>query len=224
MVRTPWFKANPQFFDALKVEVSQTYPELHFSIENNTVFLRGSYKIKEADKVVDSFLVEIEFPPKYPKGLPLVFETGGRIPRTIDRHINPSGDACMYFPLELAEVLPEQASLTDFLNGPVKSFFVSQSYFEVTGKWLFGEWPHKEDAIYEFYAPILRTTDKATISRFFQVISKKEIKGHWLCPCGSGEILRYCHIDLVSKLHREYQYGMMQWGWRDRSKKSVKEK
>lgn len=219
MTRTTWFKANPKLFDALKQEISQSYPELLFSIRNNRVFLSGNFLIKQRLKIIDSFLIEIEFPPKYPQGLPLVFEIGGRIPRTPDRHINPFGDCCIYFPLQLAEVLPQDASFSDFLNGPVKSFFLGQSYFEVTGDWLFGEWPHGQDAIYAFYAPILKTTDKSVISRFFQVISGKEFKGHWPCPCGSGKKLRNCHFSEVARLHQDYHYGMKQWGWRDRTGK-----
>lgn len=223
MARIPWFETNPNLLNRLKLEISQAYPQLHFSVRNNTAFLSGTFPIMAGSKIIDRFLIEVEFPRKYPSGLPLVYEIGGRIPRTIDRHIYPSEDACLYFPLQLLEVFPKGSSLLDFLNGPVRSFFISQSYYELTGVWLFGEWPHGQDAIYDYYAPILKTQDKAVISRYLKVILRKKIKGHWLCPCGSGKLLRQCHFDEVSKLHsdylRNYQYAMKQWGWKDRKLK-----
>ena len=208
--RTPWFQENQDFYRSLNHEVGEVYPELHFLIRNNTAFLRGSFPIREGKKTVDRFHIEVEFPPHYPKGIPVVFEIAGRIPRTADRHTYPSGEACLYFPLQLAEVVPEGTGLLDFLSGPVLSFFFSQTYFEQTGKWPFGEWPHGEKALFEFYSSILGINNQLVISQFLRVINKKEIKGHWPCPCGSGKLLRHCHFDIVSKLNRDYQYAMRQ--------------
>lgn len=219
MVRKPWYRVNPTLFQSLQRELKQPFPQLHFSVRNDTVFLSGSFPLTDGDKVVDSFLIEVEFPFKFPEGIPLVYEIGGRIPRIVDRHIYPSGEVCLSFPLQLSEVFHEGSSLVDFLNGPVRSFFVSQSYFELTGEWPFGEWAHGTEAVIDYYATILKTYDKDLISRYLKVISKKEIKGHWPCPCGSGKLLRRCHFDEVAKLHRDYQYAMNQWGWRNINRK-----
>jgi hypothetical protein len=218
MSRKPWYKVNQELFQTLQKQIQYAYPELQFSVRNNTVFLTGNFILRDGDKVVDSFLIEIEFPFNYPKRIPVVYEIEGRIPRIADRHTYPSGECCLYLPLQLSDVFPEGSGLLDFLDSPVRSFFVSQSYFELTGEWPFGVWPHGEAAIIEFYAPILGTTDRKMISRYFEMISKKEIKGHWLCPCGSGKILRQCHYEMVSKLHRDYQYAISQTGRRDRKR------
>jgi hypothetical protein len=208
MSRKPWYLTNRELYQSLQKEIQQTYPQLSFYVENNTVFLRGNFLLKDSETVTDNFLIEIQFPFNYPIRIPVVFEIGGRIPRIVDRHMYSTGEACLYLPFQLSEVFPEGSSLSDFLNGPVLSFFVSQSYFELTGEWPFGEWPHGPDAILEYYSPILGTTNKSVISRYLQVISKKEIKGHWLCPCGSGKLLRHCHYELVNKLHNDYEYAM----------------
>lgn len=211
MAKKLWYKEKQDFFLALQHEVKEEYPYLHFSVRNDTVFLNGRYQLIDGDNIVDTFLIEIIFPHRYPKGLPLVYEVGGRIPRTVDRHMYPSGEACLFLPFQLAEIIPQDSNFLAFLNGPVKSFFVSQSYYELTGQWLFGEWPHGRDAIYEFYAPLLRTEDRLTIDKFLKLISGKEIKGHWPCPCGSGKLLRHCHYDEVDKLHRDYHYFAKHW-------------
>jgi len=211
MAKKLWYKEKQDLFLALQQEVKETYPYLHFSLRNDTVILSGHYQLIDGNNIVDTFLIEVVFPHRYPKGIPSVYEVGRRIPRTADRHIYPSGEACLFLPHQLAEIVPKGSSFLDFLNGPVKSFFVSQSYYELTELWLFGEWSHGEDAIYEFYAPLLKTKDRLTINKFIKLISRKEIKGHWLCPCGSGKLLRHCHYDEVDKLHRDYHYFTKHW-------------
>lgn len=207
MSRKPWYIVNKELFLLLQKEVEKAYPQLGFSVRNETVFLSGNFLLKDDDKVVDSFLIEIEFPFNYPRRIPVVYEIGNRIPKIADRHMYLDGRACLYLPFQLSEIFPEGSGLLDFLNGPVLSFFVSQSYFELTGEWPFGEWPHGPDAIIEYYTSVLETNDKNLIINYIQVISKKEIKGHWLCPCGSGKILRHCHYTLVKKLHHDFQYA-----------------
>jgi hypothetical protein len=216
MSRKPWYIVNPECFQSLHKEVQQAYPQLQFSVRSGTVFLSGTFLLKDGVKVVDHFQIAIEFPFNYPRRLPVVYEMAGRIPRTADRHTYPSGEACLYLPMQLAEIFPEGASLLDFLNGPVLSFFFSQSYFELTGKWPFGEWPHGVEAVIEYYAPILGIQDRSVIARYFGMITKKEIKGHWLCPCGGGKLLRNCHYEMVVKLHRDYQYAIERSGSRNR--------
>lgn len=36
--------------------------------------------------------------------------------------------------------------------------------------------------------------------RLLEYLTKKEIKSHWLCYCGSGKKLRGCHIDKLKEL------------------------
>ena len=220
MVKRPWYEKRPELFRSLQQEIGKAYPNLHFSVRNGTVLLSGSFPLVDGGNVIDRFFIEIEMPPNFPKGIPLVFEIGGQIPRTIERHIFPSGDACLYDPLQLSEIFPEGASLLDFLNGPVRSFFVSQSYYELTGEWPFGEWSHGQEAFYEYYGAILNTKDRIAISRYYQIIAQKEIKGHWSCPCGSGKVLRHCHYSEVAKLHKDYQYAINQWRWQEKRRKS----
>jgi len=194
MARVPWFIAKPQFFRDLEIEIARVYPELHFSIRNQIVWLSGSFPLREGKRIVDRFQIGIEFPPRYPQGFPVVYEVGGRIPRTPDRHTYPSGEACLFFPLQLTEVFPEGSTLLDFLSGPVLSFFVGQSYFELTGEWPFGEWPHGEKAIFDYYSGILGIKDRSVIARK----------------------LRHCHLEVAARLHRDYHFSMKQWGWRVR--------
>ena len=213
-VKNPWYKAGPKFFDELQREISLVYPQLHFWLRRGAMFLSGSYPLVDGDREVDRYLIEIEFPPHYPNGVPAVYEVGGRIPRTVDRHVYPAtGIACLNLPVLISKVNPKGMSLLEFLNGPVLSYFVGQSLYEATGKWPFGQWGHDEDGYYEYYASVLGPTDHTILLRYRGMIRQKEINGHWLCPCGNGKSLKDCHYKEVQGLHEDYMYFLEQYGW-----------
>lgn len=60
--------------------------------------------------------------------------------------------------------------------------------------WLFGERSHNALGVIEYYKEELGTDDPATVTRFIMYLSKKAIKGHWDCFCGSGKRMRHCHF------------------------------
>src|SRR5713226_5967028 len=101
-MRKPWYKSNPELFAKTKQEVETNYPELRVVVENDAVFLRGSFKIEEDGETLDRYLIEIQFPDDYPDSIPILREVGGRIPWTRDRHVNnnPAGEACVIVPEE----------------------------------------------------------------------------------------------------------------------------
>jgi hypothetical protein len=35
--------------------------------------------------------------------------------------------------------------------------------------------------------------DALSIGKILDIVWERRWKGHWLCPCGSGEIIRKCH-------------------------------
>ena len=182
------------------MEVETTYPNLHFFTKGDTVCLSGSFPLVDGARVIDRFSIEIELPRNCPDGLPIVREIGGRIPHIPDRHILPDGTACLFVPDERWRICPPGTSL---LNGPVRNFFLGQSMFELTGTWPFGTRSHGAQGIFESYSDILGTTDKAAIIRYLEVISKKDIKQHWMCPCGSGKQIRMCHSHLIVDLSKK---------------------
>jgi len=135
--------------------------------------------------------------------VPTVREIGGRIPRVADRHTESNGDACLFIPEEAAVHFPSGSTLLAFLQGPVNSFFVSQLHFEEFGTWPFGEWGHGTEGTLEFYALKTGFSEPRIILAFIDYLKRDELKGHWPCPCGSGEILRRCHRDKVTALRAE---------------------
>lgn len=180
------------------MEVQASYPDLRLVVETGRPLLRGSFPVSHEGEEIDRFLIEVTFPDG--EALPAVREVGGRIPREADRHVTPStGEICTDVP-ELI-LLRGKPSLVEFLDGPVRNFFLSQIIFESTGKWQFGQWDHGKDGLLEAYTELLGVSGEVQIKAYLDYLARKNPpKGHWTCPCGSTKRLRDCHGRQVTEL------------------------
>ena len=197
----PWHKADPARLEKMQREVQADYPNLHFYPQGHRVVVRGSLPILHEGTELDRYAVEIILLASYPDALPLVFEVGGRVPWDADHHVNrETGEACLFVPDERWKVAPPTMTFLEFLNGPVRNFFLGQSLFRRTGEWPFGQRPHGAAGLREYYSELLRTDDVAMILRYLDCLRRPTLKGHWPCPCGSGRRLRACHRAQVDDL------------------------
>lgn len=198
-----WYKENPAVLEKIKKEVNSVYPNLHFYLRNDLVFIRGSFPVLYDGKVLDRYVVEIELLRDYPKSVPVVREVGGRIPRTVDYHMDEKGEACLFLPEERWKVCPASTTFLDFLKGPVHNFFLGQSLVRLGQPWPFGAWAHGRRGKLEYYIELIGTKDSNVILRYLDYLSKPKIKGHWDCPCGSGKRLRNCHFNKILGLRNK---------------------
>ena len=184
----------------LESTVKSKYQSLQLIVENDVLFLRGIFPLIDfgSGEEIDSYEIEMEFPRNYPSDIPIVRETGGRIPRKIDRHIDEkTGNACLGIREQLHNNITHNASALSFIEGPIYEFFLGQSYYELTEKWIFGEWSHGAKGILEYYSKILKTNDPKIILTFVEYLSKNTVKGHWPCYCANGKRLRNCHFKFL---------------------------
>jgi hypothetical protein len=94
------------------------------------------------------------------------------------------------------------STLTGFLEGPVRNYFIGQSLVARGDPWPFGEHGHSIKGILDFYAILLGTKDILTIQRYLNCLRNRPIKAHQPCPCGSGKRLRDCHCSQVDELSK----------------------
>lgn len=201
----PWYLDNQKILEEISNEIINNFPKLSLSIEGKTVFIRGTLQILNQDKkIIDDFLVEIELPDDFPDSMPLVREMGGRIPRVTDRHINPSGEACLFVLEECQKYYPKGSSFSTFVEKCVVPYFANQSIFESTGKWL-GERPHGLAGVLEYYKEEYGEKAPQVIRQLIIYMAKKRVKGHWLCHCGSAKRLRNCHMKQLLFYWSRYQ-------------------
>jgi hypothetical protein len=154
-----------------------------------------------AEGAIDQFDVSIFVAKNFPRIEPVVFETGNRIPREVDRHCYTNGACCTGVWDEwLAK--NECPTIDTFLEGPVRNFFLSQMYFEIHGRWPFGERSHGDAGIREACVDILGIkNDQKLMLRYLCVLAGPWPKGHWQCPCGCDRRIRDCHRDELRAMH-----------------------
>jgi hypothetical protein len=206
----PWYDRDPTLFEIQKREVQSQYPNLHFYREHDLIFVRGSFPLIAAGRVLDRFSIEIELPRNRQEDIPIIRETGGRIPRISDNHINvtnQAGDICLFVPEERWRIFPFGSSLLEFLNGPVRNYFLGFALKELGESWPFGERPHGKAGIFEYYGELLGTSDEQVIRKYIQCLSKKALKRHWSCPCGSGKKIRNCHVAEIQELREKVPWS-----------------
>lgn len=186
-------------FDQPKLNATQNGSD--FIIEGQYVIVENAGSARPAGPIT-TFDIKIVTGNRYPVHEPKVFEIGGRIPRSPDRHINDDGDCCLTVWEEWLAI-SDDTRFAAFLNGPLREFFLAQYWFEKTGKWPFGERSHGEKGLVEAFADVLKIQNKKqNVIYYLRLLSQEWPKGHWLCPCGSGKRLRYCHRDDLMLLHR----------------------
>lgn len=195
-------------YSEVQKAVAQHQPELSVSQTERLIILDGQFlvcgpdgPVDTPDGVFDSYKIQAGVTAGFPAEEPVVFETGGRIPRIADRHVFPEdGNCCLGVWEEWLLTAPDHRFET-FLTGPMHDYFVSQTHFEINGLWPYGERSHGVLGVLESYADLLGVSpDEKVIADYLHLLSRQKIKGHALCPCGSGKRLRDCHSDDLRRL------------------------
>lgn len=201
MARKPWYRSNPDALARVKREVLSRHPRLRFEETNGAVILCGVFEVREGDVVVDEYQVDVELPSDTERGIPVVRETGNRIPRDIDRHvITAEGTLCVVLPEAYWNDNPRGLSLAEFLDGPLREHLAGQSLVDMEQPWPAGEWGHGIKGVLEFYFQVLKTKEPKAFVGLLELLARREAKGHWDCPCGSGKRLRNCHGPTIFNL------------------------
>lgn len=196
---------SASLFSEVQQAVDRNQPELSVSKTDDLITLEGLFVVSGPEGPFDSYQVLAGLTASFPTEAPIVFETGDRIPKIDDRHIFPQhGNCCLGVWEEWLLTSPDHQFET-FLTGPMHDYFISQTYYEVNGVWPFGERSHGKLGVFEAYADLLGVAlDAKIIADYLHLLSRQMIKGHALCPCGSGRRLRQCHSDDLQRLSRKF--------------------
>lgn len=155
----------------------------------------------EATRVEDEFQIAIEVPRVFPRDIPVVFETGGRIPRTPEFHVNADGSLCLGSPVRLLTIAATQPTLLGFVDQALIPFLfaVSQSLSRKRS-FPFGELSHGTPGALADYRDLfgLKTAEQAKLA-IRALTLRKRIANKRPCPCGCGARLGRC--GLRSKLN-----------------------
>lgn len=162
------------------------------------VCLRGKFRFKAdvsgGDEIDDSYKLEIVVPDKFPQALPKVKETGGKIPRDGNFHVNPDGTLCLGSPLRLLRKVHSTPNLTGFADKCLVPYLYAVSYKLMHGgNFVFGELAHGDQGIVDDYSVMLGLKERHQITQAIQLLGiKKRIANKKPCPCGCGKRLGVC--------------------------------
>lgn len=194
-------RRKEQLIEEIRAALAALQPSLAI-VREEPMIVEGDFVLEGPEGPFDQFRVAIWIPDNFPDGEPWVFETADRIPRCVERHVFPRTGHCCLGVWEEWLIREPNPSFAYYLAGPVKSYFLSQCLFERDGTWRFGERSH-ERGILEAYADVLQLEpDNKRVDAYLAVLSQQWPKGHWPCPCGSGQRIRMCHRAQLEDLHR----------------------
>ena len=199
----PWQIADPDAYERVVAEVSVKYPELTVSSINDRVVIAGLFREVGDSAELFSYDIVIELPPNFPEGVPTVCEVGGRIPRDADHQVNSDGTACLFVAGERWRHWPRGSSLGDFISGPVRSYLIGQALVEAGQPWPFGERAHGAKGVLEAYGEMAGFADPKVVTSFICSLARPKLRRHRQCPCGTGQLIRDCHLALLSDLREK---------------------
>jgi hypothetical protein len=148
-------------------------------------------------RITESYSLQIQVPAKFPSETPVVFETGGKIPRTGDFHVNPDGSLCLGSPLRLLFLLSKSPSLQGFTQLCLVPYLYAVSYKIQYGKdFVFGQLAHGTPGELDDYMNLfgLRSITQAALA--LKYLGMKKRRANKLpCPCGCGRRLGVCRFN-----------------------------
>lgn len=170
---------------------------------DGTILMHGSLAFTgvspDHPDVTDSYEVNISIPKKYPDELPIVHETGGRIP--IDFHKLDSNALCLGSPIRLRMIVQRKPSLLNFLDRVVIPYLYGHSSYEQGRGMPFGELRHGTPGVIDDLVEMLGSPNPDIAAKYLHVIRKKKrVANKFPCPCGSGLRLGRCHNRRVNQL------------------------
>jgi hypothetical protein len=153
--------------------------------------------------VMDDYDIEITIPDDYPQNPPIVREIGSKIPKIKDNHINlPDETLCLGVPLAVRRTFSQQRNLLWFVREQVVRFLFSHSYKRDFGTAPYGELPHGEQGLIEYYSQVFSVKDISAMLKLLLILCDCSINEPAPCPCRSGQSLRRCHLRILRKIRK----------------------
>lgn len=150
----------------------------------------------------DAFEIQVKIPRDYPKEIPLVKETGNRIPTNFHKFTN--GALCLGAPLAVKKSFLEDPTLIGFFKNCLAPYLYGFSYKEINGNLPFGELSHGGLGLLEYYRDLFGTKNTKVTIQLLLILAKSKYRGHMPCPCKSGKRLRNCHGHILLEV-MQYQ-------------------
>jgi hypothetical protein len=147
--------------------------------------------------ITDAFQLQISIPPAFPRELPQVYETGGRIPKGGEYHVNPDGSLCLGSRLRLLWKLSKDPSLLGYAENCIVPYLFAISHKLTYGGPLpFGELAHGPRGEISDCAELFRVKSAYQVQMVIRYLAMKKRRANKLpCPCLCGRRLGKCQFN-----------------------------
>lgn len=154
------------------------------------------------ETIEDNYELAMSVPAAFPGKVPLVWETGGRIP--FDWHRNPDKTLCLGSPTAVMLITVKSETIDRFVEALVVPYLYQRSYFERYQVFPFGELGHGLKGVLQDFMDRFGVSDEsASEAMVFRASLRRRVANKRPCPCGSGETLGRCqHHWKVNELRR----------------------
>jgi hypothetical protein len=174
------------------------------------VTLTGALRMHHSgptDVVIDEcYAVTITVPPTFPRALPRVVETQGRIARTF--HRNPDNSLCLGSPLALRLAINGEPTIDAFIERAVVPYLYSHAFHARFGRMPFGELDHGYAGLADDVRRLFRLPPQTCAEEFLRLggLKRRHANKH-PCPCHSGLRVGRCHGPAVRDVRRRLGRG-----------------
>lgn len=198
-------------------EFLQDYPGMAIrpTPSGSFVALSGTFdfsaKSNSGNEITDSYRLHILVPSAFPRSLPAVTETGNRIPRNGEHHVNPDGTLCLGAPLRLLWQLSLKPTLSGFAEKCLVPYLYAISCkLKFGGDLPFNELQHGTPGELRDYADLFGLNEPEQARAALRLLMmKKRHANKYPCPCGCGRRLGKCPFN--DKLRRFRDLADRSW-------------
>ncbi len=164
---------------------------VHITGELGSGFLEAGKANEDA-----RYLVRVAIPRGFPRVLPTVWETGGRIPRTFHHH--PDGTLCLGSPIAQSLAIHKHPTVGTFVERVVVPYLYSHAFYVRRGHLPDGELAHGALGLERDARRLFRLPQTTSVHEFLRLAGlRRRVANKQPCPCGSSLRLGRCHATAV---------------------------
>ncbi|MFE9276818.1 hypothetical protein ACQKLN_11315 [Paenibacillus glucanolyticus] len=104
--------------------------------------------------------------------------------------------------MAIKEKFSADPTLVGFVENLLIPHLYSYTCFSEKGTLPFGELAHNAEGVLNYYMELFKVTEPVIALRFLYLLAFDKVRGHLVCPCGKGAIIRKCHAPLLKTIQR----------------------
>lgn len=183
-------------------------PGLHLTVDERTgqARVRGSIMVPVGGSMTRQFEIELCYQGLTPFRMPTTRDPVGRFPPSLDRHVLPGGQFCLWLP----QTAPNDFHLPDGLArhlDRVREFLLLQLIYEdrvrrnIQPAWPGPAWDHGSAGHTQWLQEQVAGLNPKQLNSFLPYLrGRQRLPGGQRCPCGSGKRAVGCHRPWVGQM------------------------